>query len=172
MANALSVNHCRVCQTALADNGDQPNVVKCARGHPFHRNCLIASDICLRCPENHCGEQFTFVSKGFADRSVKVVLVATGLIDLYEDSLKFIVENFGVTYEYASALETETDFLKESLKLLPETISRVLLGREGLKLVCAIIAYYGLSYVTDYIKQQLDSDSSSEKQEQVIERLI
>lgn len=153
MANAVTVNSCGLCQIPM-DAGNPPEVIKCARGHAFHKKCVVVPPyIYPSCPVERCGEPFTAYTKSLGNRLAESLLIDIGFSDGYEQAVREFANEHGISDEYAHAVLTEIDFLKMCLKEIPATFLDILSSRLFWVLVGAIFAYYGWPILRDYFQQ-------------------
>ncbi|MBO9481289.1 MULTISPECIES: hypothetical protein [Gammaproteobacteria] len=167
MANAVAADCCGLCQM---DFGHHAELVMCAQGHAFHKKCVVVPPhIRANCPVESCGEPFTSYEKSLGNRLAESFIIEIGWSDSYRQAVRELANELGISYEYASAVLTETDFLKLCLEAIPETFLELLSSRSFLLLVGAIIALYGLPILSDYFQQQFyPGDSVANEETEVV----
>ncbi|WP_163371001.1 hypothetical protein [Endozoicomonas acroporae] len=167
MANAVAADCCGLCQM---DFGYHAELVMCAQGHAFHKKCVVVPHhIRANCPVENCGEPFTSYEKSLGNRLAESFMIELGYSDSYKQAVRGLANEFGISYEYASAVLTETDFLKLCLEAIPEAFLELLSSRSFLLLVGSIIALYGLPILRDYFQQQFyPGDSVANEETEVL----
>ena len=175
MVDTLPVNNCRICHTAQAINGSQPadaddtDIVHCARGHAFHRVCLIHRDHFRFCPEDQCSAHLPCFSKPLADRLVRLVLPYTGFAELYEMVVTSHAQQFNVSRENARQFISESEFLTAFIRLewrgwlnnLPTHLSQMILS--------ALIGYFLLPELPESFTLRNALNSSQEEALQALD---
>ena len=95
-----STSSCFLCQDAQAPDSTPPadaDIVKCARGHAFHRNCLIQLDCFRRCPQTDCNAHIPCFVKPLADRLARSLLPYMGLDELLDRVVRADTQQTGVS---------------------------------------------------------------------------
>lgn len=175
MVDTLPVNNCRICHTAQAINGIQPadaddtDIVHCARGHAFHRACLILRDHFRFCPEDQCSAHLPCFSKPLADRLAKLVLPYTGFAERFEMVVTSHAQQFNVSRENARHFISESEFLADFIRLewrgwlnnLPAHLSQMILS--------ALIGYFLLPELPNFFTSRNPQNLSQEEVLQVLD---
>ncbi|WP_257266909.1 hypothetical protein [Endozoicomonas sp. ONNA2] len=146
MINVDSAGGCLLCQPTDATPSPDTGMVNCARGHAFHRECLIRQDCFRQCPRNDCDAHIPCFVKPLADRLAGSLLPVLGLDWLLEGTVMADVAQSGVSLANARQWVSESEILIGYLRhSLPESL-RGLTGRSavisiGTMAVVASVAY-------------------------------
>ncbi|WP_422466650.1 hypothetical protein [Endozoicomonas sp. ALC013] len=142
MDNVHSASSCFLCRDARAPDRNA-DMVKCARGHAFHRSCLIQRDCFRRCPQTDCNAHIPCFVKPLADRLARSLLPYLGLDELLDRVVRTDTEHTGVSPEFARQFVSESEILSEYLRqMLPESMSSV---------TFRLVAIIATSLITNYL---------------------
>lgn len=151
MANVHSASSCLLCHGAQSNGINPPTdtvMVNCARGHAFHRDCLVHQDCFRLCPENNCDAHIPCFVKPLADRLARSVLPYIGLDELLDTVVMADVQQSGVSLENARQFISESEFLVSYLRhTLPGSLRYA---------TYSLAAVAVTALVTDYLLPQPD----------------
>ncbi|MBO9482513.1 hypothetical protein [Salinisphaera sp. G21_0] len=158
MNNVHSDSSCLLCHAAKrTDTKADADMVNCARGHAFHRDCLIQQDCFRRCPQNNCDAHIPCFVKPLADRLAQAVLPYIGLAQLFDTVVMADVQQSGVSLENARQSLSESEFLMDYLRhTLPGSLRSATYSVAAIA-VTAIATHYLLPSQPDFSGSQDNS---------------
>lgn len=161
MVNVHSPSSCLLCHRAQPTDitpSTDTEMTNCARGHAFHRACLIQQDCFRLCPQNNCCANIPCFVKPLADRLARSVLPYVGLNELLDAVVMADVQQSGVSLENARQFVSESeflmDYLRHTLRGLTYSSAAVTLGKIALS---ALVAYYLLPPQPDFFSSRDNS---------------
>ncbi|MBO9493082.1 hypothetical protein J7438_03105 [Thalassotalea sp. G20_0] len=169
MDNVHSTSSCFLCHNVRAPRSTPPadaDMVNCARGHAFHRDCLIQRDCFRRCPLTDCNAHIPCFVKPLADRLARSLLPYIGLEELLDRVVMADTQQTGVSPEYARQFVSESEILSEYLRrMLPGSMSSVTFSLAAI-IVTSLITNYLLPPLPDFFGSR--DNSASPPMEEVL----